>query len=197
VLERAGVKGVKDVAMPLDTCGYAHCVVSIKPLMQGHADVVASAIWGCKGCIWSFKHVIVVDEDIDPWNSEQVNWSIGWRVQAGKDVKIWKKHRGSRLDPSSPPEEKGFSDRMLIDATRPYEWAPRDIWGTEGAYKGTPLKFPPTTRPQTQTAVMVNEKWDKYGIAPTQRYIGRAEGMMKHWWNPEEIEKVMKLIVNP
>lgn len=197
VLDKLGVPGIQGVAMPLDACGYGHCVVAIKPLMEGHADTVASAIWGSKSCVWSFKHVIVVDEDIDPWNTEQVNWSIAWRVRASEDVKIWPRHRGSRLDPRIPPEEKGFQDRMLIDATRPYHWAPRDIWGSEGVRKGVPLKFPPTTRPQTAIAELVNERWEQYGIGPVDRYIGRPEGMFKHWWNPQEIEKVRSLKVMP
>lgn len=197
ILERAGVPGVMDVAMPLDACGYAHCVVAIKPIIEGHAGIVAANIWGSKGNVWSFKHVIVVDEDIDPWNTEQVNWSIAWRVKASEDIHIWPNFKGSRLDPRTPPEEKGFQDRMLIDATRPYHWAPRDIWGTDGVKKGIPLKFPPTTRPQTELALKVNEEWNKYGVNPTARYIGRAEGMMKHWWNSEEIKRVLNREILP
>ena len=80
---------------------------------------------------------------------------------------------------------------MLIDATRPYHWAPRDIWGTEGVKKGIPLKFPPTTRPQTEIALKVHEEWDSYGIKPTPKFIGRPEGMMKHWWDSKEIQKLI------
>src|SRR3990167_6654899 len=36
-LARAGVPGVREVAMPLDACGYGICVVSIKPATEGHA----------------------------------------------------------------------------------------------------------------------------------------------------------------
>ncbi|MFQ6672077.1 MAG: UbiD family decarboxylase, partial [Candidatus Tectimicrobiota bacterium] len=197
VLEKAGIRGVRDAAMPLDACGYGHCIVSIKPLLPGHADMIASALWGTKMTIWSLKHVIVVDEDIDPWNAEQVNWSIAYRVKASEDIKIWPRHRGSRLDPRMPPEEKGFQDRMLIDATRPFHWVPRDIWGTEGVKQGIPLKFPPTTRPRTSMAARVNQEWDQYAVRPTEKYIGRPEGMMKHWWDPEEIEKAMTLKVIP
>ena len=59
------------------------------------------------------------------------------------------------------------------------------------------FRFPPTTRPMTQRAQQVNQQWDTYGIQPTQKFIGRPEGMMKHWWNPEEIEKAMNLKVMP
>ncbi len=197
VLERNSIRGVIEVAMPLDSCGYGMCVVSIKPLMEGHADVIASAIWGSKAAVWAYKHVVVVDEDIDPWNMDMVNWSIAWRTRASEDIKVWKNHRGSRLDPRIPPEEKGFQDRVLIDATRPYHWPPREIWGSDGMGKGVPLKFPPTTRPATQGCLDVNKKWDNYGIEPTKEYIGTSEGMMRHWWSDEEIEKVMSLKVMP
>jgi len=197
ILERNSIKGVIDVAMPLDSCGYATCVVAIKPLMEGHADIIASAIWGSKATVWAYKHIIVVDEDIDPWNMEMVNWSIAWRTRASEDIKIWKNHRGSRLDPRIPPEDKGFQDRVLFDATRPYHWAPREIWSTEPDGKGLPLKFPPTTRPATQTCLTVNERWGQYGIERTKGYTGAPVGMMKHWWSDEEIRKVMSLEVMP
>lgn len=196
-LSRAGVPGIKNVAMPLDSSGYATCVVAIKTSTEGHADWVASAIWGTKMNIWSFKYVIVVDEDIDPWNSEQVNWSLAWRVKPSEDIKIWPRHKGSRLDPRVPPEEKGFQDRVLIDATRPYHWAPREIWGTDGVGKGFPLKFPPTTRPRSDVALNVNRRWAELGIKPTEHYIGRPEGIFKHWWNDEEIIAARDLKVMP
>ena len=196
-LAKAGVPGVREVAMPLDACGYGFCVVSIKPATEGHADWVASVIWGTKMNIWCFKYVIVVDEDIDPWNMEQVNWSIAWRVKPSEDIKIWPRHKGSRLDPRAAPEEKGFQDRVLIDATRPYHWMPRDIWGADGVGKGIPLKFPPTSRPRSNTALEVNRRWEEYGIRPTRRYIGKPEGMFKHWWNDEEIIAARDLKVMP
>jgi UbiD family decarboxylase len=197
ILERNSIKGVLDVAMPLDACGYAVCVVSIKPLMEAHADIIASALWGSKATVWAYKHVIVVDEDIDPWNTEMVNWSVAWRTRASESIKIWKNHRGSRLDPRIPPEEKGFQDRVLIDATRPYHWAPRPVWSSEPEGRGVPLKFPPTTRPASQTCLNVNQRWSEFQIKPTKEYIGSPEGMMRHWWSDEEIRKVIERKVMP
>ena len=86
---------------------------------------------------------------------------------------------------------------MLIDATRPYHWAPREIWGTEGVGKGIPLKIPPSTRPASQICLDVNKKWDSYGIKPTKEYMGSPEGMMRHWWTDEEIQRVIDLKVMP
>ncbi len=197
ILERNSIKGVVDVAMPLDACGYGTCVVSIKPLVEAHADLIASALWGSKPTIWAYKHVIVVDEDIDPWNAEMVNWSLIWRTRASEDIKIWKNHRGSRLDPSIPPEEKGFQDRVLFDATRPYHWAPREVWSSGPNGTGIPLKFPPSTRPATETCLRVNQQWGQYGIGRTEEFIGTPEGMMRHWWSDEEIQRVIDLDVMP
>jgi 3-polyprenyl-4-hydroxybenzoate decarboxylase len=165
--------------------------------MEGHADLITCALWGSKATVWAFKHVIVVDEDIDPWNSEMVNWSIIWRTRASEDIKIWKNHRGSRLDPRIPPEEKGFQDRVMIDATRPYHWAPRRVWSTEPEGRGLPLKFPPSTRPATETCLRVNERWSQFSINRTPEYIGSPEGMMRHWWSDEEIRKVISHKVLP
>jgi UbiD family decarboxylase len=183
VLERNGIMGVKDVAC-IPEASTGHLVVAIKPSVQGHADWIASALWGTSTSVWNFKHIIVVDEDIDPWDSGQVNWSLAWRVKASEDIKIWKDHRGSPIDPRQEPERKGYWDRVLIDATRPYDWEPRAIWGSDGVNKGTPQKFPPTTRPRQEVVELVNNRWGDYGIEPVRDYIGTPVGMMRHWWDP-------------
>jgi UbiD family decarboxylase len=182
VLERNGIMGVKDVAC-IPEASTGHLVVSIKPSVQGHADWIASALWGTSTSVWNFKHIIVVDEDIDPWDAGQVNWSLAWRVKGSEDIKIWKDHRGSPIDPRQEPERKGYWDRVLIDATRPFDWEPRGIWGSDGVNKGMPQKFPPTTRPRKQVVELVNDKWRDYGISPVQEYIGSPVGMMRHWWD--------------
>jgi len=184
VLERNGIMGIQDIAC-IPEAGTAHLIVSIKPTVPGHADWIASALWGTVNAVWSFKHVIVVDEDIDPWDAAQVNWSLAWRVKASEDVKIWRNHRGSPIDPRQEPEKKGYWDRMLIDATRPFHWQPREVWGSEGINKGTPQKFPPTTRPHQDLVERINAKWAEYGIEPVRNYIGQPVGMMRHWWKSD------------
>jgi UbiD family decarboxylase len=184
-LEQNGVPGIKNLACIPETSN-CHVVISIRPTVPGHADWIASAIWGMSGAVWLFKHVIVVDEDIDPWDAGQVNWSIAWRVKAGEDIKIWKNHRGSPIDPRQEPEQKGYWDRVLIDATKPFHWKPREIWGSDGVGKGLPQKFPPTTRPSNRIVELVNQHWESYGIQPVERFIGSPVGMMKSWWEEEE-----------
>jgi len=181
VLERNGIMGIRDVAC-IPEASTGHLVVSIKPSVQGHADWIASALWGTSTSVWNFKHIIVVDEDIDPWDAGQVNWSLAWRVKASEDIKIWKNHRGSPIDPRQEPGRKGYWDRVLIDATRPFDWEPREIWGSDGVNKGTPQKYPPTTKPRQALVDLVSGKWGEYGIQPVDDYIGSPVGMMRHWW---------------
>jgi len=197
LLDMAAVPSVREVACPLSACGYGDIVVSIRPSVEGHEDWVAAVVWGSSAALWCFKRVIVVDEDIDPWNMDQVNWSIFTRVKASDDIKIWKDMKGNPLDPRVEPEKKGFWDRYLVKATRPYHWAPRTIWGTEGIDKGIPLKFPPIVRPAPEMMEHVNKKWDEYGIKPVKTYVGRPTGMFANFWSPDTIEKIKKLKIMP
>jgi hypothetical protein len=48
--------------------------------------------------------------------------------------------------------------------------------------KGTPQKYPPTTKPRQELVDLVGSKWDQYGIKPVDNYIGSPVGMMRHWW---------------
>ncbi len=180
-LEHNGVPGIKDIAC-IPESSNAHIVVSVKPTVPGHADWISSVIWGNTSAVWLFKHVFVVDDDINPWDLGQVNWAMAWRVKAGEDIKIWKNHRGSPIDPRQEPETKGYWDRVLIDATRPFNWEPRAIWGSEGVNKGEPQNYPPTSRPAQETIDMVNAKWKCYGIEPVENFIGNPTGIMRNWW---------------
>jgi 4-hydroxy-3-polyprenylbenzoate decarboxylase len=180
-LESAGITGIRDVATLPESCT-AHIVVSCRMSVAGQPDWIASVLWAQSNAMWYWKHVIVVDEDIDPWDPQMVTWAIAWRVKASEDIKIWPRHRGSPIDPRAAPEEKGYWDRMLIDATKPFDWKPRDIWGSEGVNKGTPQKFPPTTVPEASQIRKVNARWHELGIQPTRDYIGTPQGMMRFWW---------------
>ncbi len=186
--EYNGVPGVKDIACLPESSG-GHLVVSIKPTVPAHADWVASVAWSHSAAIWSYKHIFVVDDDIDPWDMGQVAWAMAWRVKAGEDITIWENQRGSPIDPRQAPEEKGYWDRVLIDATRPFDWEPREIWGSEGVGKGEPQKYPPTSRPAQSTIDLVNSKWDKYGVEPVENFIGNPQGIMRNWWQKSNDSK--------
>lgn len=70
----------------------------------------------------SLKHVVVVDDDVDPFDPAAVEWAIATRFQADRDLLIFEDQPSSSLDPSAMlvPGEKARSTKMGLDATIPW-----------------------------------------------------------------------------
>ena len=62
------------------------------------------------------KNVIIVDEDIDIFDDQQVEWAVATRFQADR-LMVINGAAGSSLDPSS----EGTTSKMGIDATIPLD----------------------------------------------------------------------------
>ncbi len=63
------------------------------------------------------KKVIVVDEDVDPEDSQEVEWALATRFQGDRDLMVVPDLRGQPIDPSS---KEGFlTTKIGMDATRP------------------------------------------------------------------------------
>ncbi|HYA41783.1 MAG TPA: hypothetical protein VEF34_10795, partial [Syntrophobacteraceae bacterium] len=75
---------------------------------------------------YGLKTVIVVDEDIDPWDIPRVMYAVGFRFQPNR-CQIIKRGRSTPLDPSLPIEAREITGRLLMDATIPYEWKNKPI----------------------------------------------------------------------
>jgi len=90
-----------------------HAYIAIKKLAEGMPAIAACAAQ----TIGFLKLIIVVDEDIDPYNEKEVLFALATRFQADQDLNILKNVRGSVLDPSSlyPPS----SATLFLDATKP------------------------------------------------------------------------------
>lgn len=70
----------------------------------------------------SLKHACVVDDDVDIADPRQVEWAIATRVQADKNILIWKDQTGSSLDPSAfhQPGARSRTAKVGVDATIPW-----------------------------------------------------------------------------
>jgi anhydromevalonate phosphate decarboxylase len=70
----------------------------------------------------SLKHVVVVDDDVDPFDPAAVEWAIATRFQADRDLMVWPDQPSSSLDPSAKlqPGQKARSAKMGLDATIPW-----------------------------------------------------------------------------
>ncbi|RME85170.1 MAG: UbiD family decarboxylase [Caldilineae bacterium] len=99
---------------------WLHAVVQIQ---KQHPDDGRKAIEAAFRGHSSLKHVVVVDEDIDIFSPDQVEWAIATRFQAGRDLYIFRDRPSSSLDPSArhTPGRKSRSDKMGLDATIPWD----------------------------------------------------------------------------
>ncbi|HJJ48588.1 MAG TPA: UbiD family decarboxylase [Methanocorpusculum sp.] len=113
----AGVN-VKDVYLTKGGAGYFHAVIKIKKMTEGDAK---NAIMAAFGAHTSLKHVIIVDEDIDIYNPEDVEFAIATRVRADKDILVISGVRGSSLDPCRIGD--GLNVKAGVDATYPLDEA--------------------------------------------------------------------------
>lgn len=96
------------------------------------------------------KMVIMVDEDVDPFNLPQVMWALSSKVNPAGDRAV-AEHVGPELDPCSSPA--GITDKLIIDATTPV--AP-DLRG----HYSQPVQDLPETKARAEklTAMLANRK---------------------------------------
>ena len=101
-------------------CSWLHAVVQIK---KAHADDGKKAIEAAFRGHGSLKHCVVVDDDIDIYDPNDVEWAIATRFQADKDSVIKTNQPGSSLDPSGDLSEgkKAVTCKGGIDATIPFD----------------------------------------------------------------------------
>ncbi|WP_424765567.1 UbiD family decarboxylase [Paenibacillus sp. sgz302251] len=115
---RQTVPTVKAVHMSIGgTCRY-HAVVSIKKRSEGEAK---NAIIAALANSFDIKHVVVVDEEVDIFDMEEVEWAIATRFQADKDLVVVHGAQSSKLDPST---NDGLGAKMGFDCTVPLNSEP-------------------------------------------------------------------------
>lgn len=150
-LLKSGVPGVKDVWFPDMGCTNFIGIVSMdRHYYGGNARQVMEAIWATSN---RGKWVIVVDNDIDIYDREQVEWALATRVQPHRDIVITSdRETAINLDPSVDPSVRDYpvqmGSRIGIDAT---------IY-----FKG--YQFPPVARPSGEQMGEIEKKWKEYGF---------------------------------
>jgi 2,5-furandicarboxylate decarboxylase 1 len=87
-------------------------------LEQRYVNQAKNVILSALGSVAHPKMVVVVDDDIDLYDSSKVWWAVLTRSQPADDVIIVPKAAGGQLDPSAP--SKFGSSLMGIDATIPF-----------------------------------------------------------------------------
>ncbi len=92
-------------------------IVSTGNRFGGYAKSVAFRMASTPHGISYCKNIILVGPDVDPFNLEQVMWSLSSRVRPAKDVIVVPNTPGMPLDPTSEPA--GMGAKFIIDATEP------------------------------------------------------------------------------
>ena len=113
-LRTAGVQ-VKDINVTLGGCAFWHAVISIKKQAGEGKNALLAAL-----SVMDLKHVVVVDDDIDIFDPNDVEWAIATRVQGDRDIVVVTEARGKPLDPSlksMPPGIVPTTAKVGIDAT--------------------------------------------------------------------------------
>jgi len=108
----------RDVYITPGGCSWLHAVVQIKKQNPDDGKkAIAAAFEGHK----SLKHCVIVDDDINIYDPNDVEWAIATRFQADKNAVILPNQRGSSLDPSGDLTEgkKARTCKMGLDATIP------------------------------------------------------------------------------
>jgi phenylphosphate carboxylase beta subunit len=120
------IPGLKAVYCPPEGSGRFLAIISMKQMYPGHADQVLTATISTEMGAYGLKTVIVVDEDIDPWDLPRVLYALSFRFQPNRSQVI-KRGRSTPLDPSLPIETRDITGRLLLDATIPYDWKHKPI----------------------------------------------------------------------
>jgi UbiD family decarboxylase len=144
-LEALGIPDIKAV-----NYSWGMCIISLKQAYPGHAMRAAhGAMGGTAG--YHGRFVIVVDEDIDPYNLEQVLWAIATRCDPETSLDVCRRIWSYKIDPRLPKHKKEVADYTgsvaIIDACRPYHWI---------------NEFPATTQISDELLKETSEKWGKF-----------------------------------
>lgn len=98
--------------------------VSIKQRYAGHAAQVGHVATMCQGAAYMGRYVVVVDQDIDVYDTMDVLWALCTRSDPATDISIIRRAWSDELDPIVPPGagRNAHNSRAVIDATKPWDW---------------------------------------------------------------------------
>ncbi|MGA2934784.1 MAG: UbiD family decarboxylase [Methanomicrobiales archaeon] len=108
----SAVTKVRNVHLTRGGCGYLHAVIQVRKTTQGDGK---NAILAAFAAHTSLKHVVVVDEDIDPFDIHDVEYAVATRVRGDRSVLVITGARGSSLDPCQLDD--GTNVKVGVDAT--------------------------------------------------------------------------------
>jgi len=116
--EVSKVVDCKNVLVTMGGGSWLHGIVQIK---KKHPDDGKKAIEAAFNGHKSMKHVTIIDDDVDIYSPNAVEWAMATRFQGDKDMIVKPNQPGSSLDPSGIHEagKKTLTTKIGFDATIP------------------------------------------------------------------------------
>jgi UbiD family decarboxylase len=143
------VPGVMGVRMIEDASIHTMAVISLKQQYEGHAKQAALLAAGNAATGWCLRFVIVVDDDIDPFDTSRLLWALGTRCDPETAIDVIRGCWGARANPLRTPAQKK-EDALapqnvgIILACKPYAWI---------------KDFPPSVESSPELREKIREKW--------------------------------------
>lgn len=94
--------------------GRQHCRVALKRGTPGQARLAIAALF----TLPTVKHAFIVDEDVDVFSDEEVEWAMATRFSAGRDIVVSTGLPGFYADPMA--DQDGLVAKAGFDCTAPY-----------------------------------------------------------------------------
>ncbi len=146
-IEKAGIPGIKGVWCPAFGGSRLFTVVSVKQSYPGHATEAGHIASQTRAGAYIGRYVVVVDDDINPYDIEDVMWAVCTRSDP-KEMDIIKKSWSGPLDPLiRKPTDDYTNSHGIIYAVKPYAW-----------YN----EFPPTSLNSEKLRKEVFSKWNSH-----------------------------------
>lgn len=147
-IDKLGVPGIKGVYFLRAGGSRLLCAIAIKQMYSGHTTQVGmAAMSGPEGACLG-RYVIIVDEDIDPSDTEDVLWALTTRCDPATSMDIITGCWATPLDPTISSEKRSRGDitntRVLMNACRPFH-----------DFKD----FPPVSRASNKLRATTFDKW--------------------------------------
>jgi len=143
-IERAGIPDVTGVWCPAFGGSRLFTIVAIKQSYPGHATEAGHIASQTRAGAYLGRYVVVVDDDINPYDIEDVMWAVCTRSDP-KEIDIIKRAWSGPLDPRiRKPTDDYTNSHGIIYAVKPYEWYD---------------DFPPTSEASEKLRKKVFSKW--------------------------------------
>jgi phenylphosphate carboxylase beta subunit len=141
------IPGIKAVYCPPEASGRFLAIISVKQMYPGHTEQVGTAAISTEMGAYGLKTVIIVDDDIDPWDISRVLYAVSFRFNPNR-AQIINRGRATPLDPSLPIDKRDITSRIIIDATIPFDWKEKPV----------PIELDP------EMVKQVKARWSELGL---------------------------------